>query len=98
MKIDVWYAVLKDSSAEQAQRNLMDHFRTNRFPPTPADLIRAEEGRPLSVYEIQKQENEQQLLELQEYHEREDVKPMPDHIARRLDKLFAGMRVNDDES
>lgn len=96
-KIDVWYAVLRDTSAEQAQANLMEHFRTNRFPPTPADLIRAEQDQPLSIYDIQRLENEQQLLELQEYHEREKVKPMPEHIARRMDNLFAGLRVNKDE-
>lgn len=98
MKIDVWYAVLQDTSADQAQRNLMEHFRTNRFPPTPADLIGADRQQPLSVYESQRLENEQQLLELQEYHEREEVKPMPEHIANRLDQLFAGMRVDEDES
>ncbi len=98
IKIDVWHAVLQETSVEQAQVNLMEHFRTNRFPPTPADLIRAEQNQPLSIYEIQRLENERQELELKEYHEREEVKPMPEHIARRLEQVFAGLRVNQDES
>lgn len=97
-KIDVWHAVLRETPIKVARLNLMDHFRTSRFPPTPADLIRLEYKQPLSVYELQKLDNDRQLLELQEYHEREEVKPMPEHIANRLNKLFAGMRVDEGES
>ncbi|PAD73946.1 hypothetical protein [Paenibacillus campinasensis] len=98
-KIDVWYMVLRETSVESAKSNLMMHFRTSSFPPTPADLIGGKEPeKSLTIYDIQRKEQEQQLLELQEYHEREDVKPMPDHIAKRLGQIFAGMRVNRDES
>ncbi|GIO57970.1 hypothetical protein J21TS7_62880 [Paenibacillus cineris] len=99
-EVAVWHDLLMDIPIELAMQKTRELCRINKhFAPTPAEIYQAcVENQTLSIYEIQRRENEQQLLELQEYHEREEVKPMPEHIARRLDQLFAGMRVNNDES
>lgn len=86
-KIDVWTAILRDTNVIEAKQNLMDHFRTNKYPPTPADIIRADQTQPLTVYEVQRLENDQHMLELKEYQENEDVKPMPDYIKKQLREL-----------
>ncbi len=99
-EVAVWHDILQDIPNQLAMEKTRELCRVNTtFPPTPAEIYQAcVQNQSLSVYQIQRIENEQQLLELQEYHEREEVKPMPEHIANRLEKLFAGMRVNRDES
>lgn len=99
--MNVWMDILQNVPFETAQQETRRLCRLKTdFAPTPAEIYQActESSSTLTVYQIQQKEHEQQLLELQEYHEREEVKPMPEHIANRLDQLFAGMRVNEDES
>lgn len=38
--IRLWHQMLSGISFEQAQKNLMLHIETNRFPPTIADILR----------------------------------------------------------
>ncbi|AOZ91594.1 hypothetical protein [Paenibacillus crassostreae] len=95
-KIEVWTAILRETDVIEAKQNLMDHFRTNKFPPTPADIIRSDRKQSLSVYEVQRLETEQHMFELKEYQENEDVKPMPDYIKKQLRELR--MKVISDES
>jgi hypothetical protein len=100
-EVKVWHDLLSDIPNELAMQKTRELCRINKhFAPTPAEIYQAciEVAPAMTVYEAQRLENERQLLELKEYHEREEVKPMPEHIARRLDQLFAGMRVNNDES
>lgn len=99
-EVTVWHDILQDIPTQLAMERTRELCRVNtKFPPTPAEIYQAcFQQQERSVYEIQRLENEQQLLELQEYHEREEVKPMPENIAKRLKELFAGMRVNEDES
>lgn len=95
--IQVWHLFLQEIPYNRAQRNLRDHIATSRFAPRIADVIREDLQQPKTVYEIQRQEQEQAILELQEYHATEDVKPMPSHIAERLEKLFSKSKVNANE-
>ncbi|WP_217496341.1 replicative helicase loader/inhibitor [Paenibacillus algicola] len=99
-EVAVWHDILQDIPTEIAIQKTRELCRINtKFAPTPAEIYQAcTEPETYSIYELQRREQEQQLLELKEYHEREEVKPMPDHIANRLEKLFASMRVNNDES
>lgn len=77
----------------------MNHLRSSPYPPKPSDIVGNYYNNPqLSVYQIQRQEQEQQLLELKEYHETEKVGPMPDHIREKLDAVFKKVRVTQDES
>ncbi|MDR6884883.1 replicative helicase loader/inhibitor [Bacillus sp. 3255] len=41
-----WHVMLEDISYEQAQANLFQHIKINRFPPTIAD-IRSDEDKPI---------------------------------------------------
>lgn len=99
-EVAVWHDILSDIPNELAMQKTRELCRINKhFAPTPAEIYQAcVQNQPLSIYEIQRLENERQELELKEYHEREEVKPMPEHIARRLKQVFAGLRVNQDES
>ncbi|WP_170287177.1 replicative helicase loader/inhibitor [Paenibacillus faecis] len=100
-EVAVWHDLLREIPNELAMEKTRQLCQINKhFAPTPAEIYQAcvQKQSLLSIYEIQRLENEQQLLELQEYHEREEVKPMPEHIAKRLESLFVNMRVNRDES
>ncbi|MEK4236509.1 replicative helicase loader/inhibitor [Paenibacillus sp. FSL H7-0714] len=95
--IQVWYLFLQEIPYDRAQRNLRDHIATSRFAPRIADVIREDLHQPLTIYEIQRQEQEQATLELMEYHATENVKPMPERVSKYLENFFTKVRLNDDE-
>jgi hypothetical protein len=39
-KIDFWYKALKDYDFATLEENLLEHVKTNRFPPVIADLAK----------------------------------------------------------
>lgn len=96
--IRLWHDFLQDVTYERAQSNLREHIATSRFPPRISDLLREDLQLPQSVYDMQRLETQQQMLELQVYHATEKVKPMPDHVRERLQATFSKMKVNADES
>ncbi|WP_234540663.1 hypothetical protein [Paenibacillus pseudetheri] len=70
---------------EQAVQALDKHIDTSQFEPKIADIIN---NKPqLSIYDIQAQERQQEQLALLEYHESNEVIPMPDHIHELLERL-----------
>lgn len=79
-KIAIWHEVLRDTPFDQAMGNLRKHIEISQFPPTPADIIRAdllalpdpEQGRSQTVA----------LLE-QKDSWLEEATPPPAHIAER---------------
>lgn len=96
--VNVWIDILQDipfESAQEATRRLC-RIKTD-FAPTPAEIYQAclDNELDLSVYQIQQREHEQRMLELKEYHETEEVGPMPDSVRERLDKVFKKARVID---
>lgn len=96
--IRVWHGFLQEVTYPRAQANLHEYIKTSRFAPRIADVIREDDSTgPQSVYEVQRLEAQQAALELQEYHERENAKPMPEHVARKLNDLFSKAKVNTDE-
>ncbi|MER2061464.1 MAG: hypothetical protein ABS894_00885 [Aerococcus urinaeequi] len=84
-KIQVWEMLLRDESYDAVQAMAVEHCKTSKFPPVPADLIPQKE--PLSIYDIQEIEQKEQQLALEAYHRDNDVKPMPDYILRELKLL-----------
>lgn len=78
---------------EEAKQNLMTHLRSSPFPPKPSDIVGDFYSKPKpSIYDIQALEQKEQQLALMEYHEKNVVVPMPDHIhelLKRLDKKRA---------
>lgn len=61
------------------------HIDNSRFEPKIADIIN---NKPqLSIYDAQAQERQQEQLALLEYHESNEVIPMPDHIHELLERL-----------
>lgn len=41
-QIELWVIMMRDISFEEAQGNLMQHIRSNRFPPTVAEIMQQE--------------------------------------------------------
>lgn len=89
--VNVWTDILQGVSFEAAQEAVRRLCRENAsFAPTPGEIYQAcmDSGPQLTIYQIQQQEQQQRMLELQEYHETEDVGPMPDHVREKLNSVF----------
>jgi hypothetical protein len=81
-KIQVWEMLLQDQDKDEVMQMAVEHCKTSKFPPVPADLI--PQKQPLSIYDIQEIEQKEQQLALEAYHRDNDVKPMPEYILREL--------------
>lgn len=98
--INVWTDILQDIPTETAMAATRRLCRTKiDFAPTPGEIYQAciDNGTALTVYQIQRQEQEQRVLELQEYHESEEVGPAPDFVQKKIDAVFR-TKVKPDES
>lgn len=98
--IGVWQDILEDIPNDTAQAAVRRLCRENTsFAPTPGEIYQAcmDKGTGLTVYQIQRQEQEQRILELQEYHETEKVGPAPDAVQKKIDAIFRS-KVKPDES
>ncbi|WP_216479267.1 hypothetical protein [Paenibacillus brevis] len=93
--IGVWMDILQDIPFQIALERTRDLCRTKiEFAPTPAEIYQAcLESH--SFYELQRIEEQQELLELQQYNEQ--AVPMPDHIRERLERRVK-RTVNNNES
>lgn len=91
----LWHSMLQDVDYEVAQERLLKHIRTSKFAPVPADICNPEGPQP-SYYELQRAEEQQDALALQEYLE--EAVPMPERVRQRLERLNKKARVNMDES
>lgn len=87
-KIQVWEMLLKDEDYNAVQQMAVNHCKSEKFPPVPADLIPTKLS--MSVYQLQQKEREQDLLELEEYHEKNKTVPMPDYILKELKSIGGG--------
>ncbi|MEN1985223.1 hypothetical protein [Paenibacillus hubeiensis] len=93
----IWFELVGEVPFEVAQQNLKEHLRLSEFPPKPANLAGDYFNRPkLSVYDIQAIEQQEQQIALQEYHEKNKVVPMPDHIRAKLEGLVKKRTVGGD--
>ncbi|WP_245864466.1 replicative helicase loader/inhibitor [Paenibacillus donghaensis] len=98
--IRVWADILQDIPTETAMAATRRLCRTKTdFAPSPGEIYQActDSGTELTVYQIQKQEQQARVLELQEYHETEEVGPAPDFVQKRIDAIFRS-KVKPDES
>jgi hypothetical protein len=98
--IGVWADILRDIPSDvamEATRRLC-RIKTD-FAPSPGDIYQEciDSGPTLTIYQLQRQEHEQRILELQEYHETEKVGPAPDFIQQKIDAIFR-TKVKRDES
>lgn len=98
--VTVWHDILQDISGDAAQRITRQLCRKNtQFPPTPAEIYQETlDETDCSIYEVERLETEQALLELKEYHETENVMPMPDRVRKRLAEVQQRVQVTSDES
>lgn len=98
--VTVWHDILQDISGETAQRVTRQLCRINtQFPPTPAEIYQTTlDEVTRTVYEVERLETEQALLELKEYHETENVVPMPERVRKRLEAIQQRVQVTSDES
>lgn len=72
------------------------HIDTSRYEPTIADIIN---NKPqLSIYDIQALEQRQEQIALLEYHENNEVVPMPEHIHELLERLEKKRTLGGDDN
>lgn len=92
--IGVWMDILQDIPFQIALERTRDLCRTKiEFAPTPAEIYQAcLESH--SFYELQRIEEQQEQLMLQEYYEQ--AVPMPQHIKEKLERR-AARKVSVDE-
>lgn len=98
--VGVWQDILQDIPNDTAMQAVRRLCRENTsFAPTPGEIYQAcmDRGTKLTVYQIQQQEQQQRMLELQEYHETEEVGPMPERVRQKLNALYKKTRVTQDE-
>ncbi|CAH1054066.1 hypothetical protein [Paenibacillus pseudetheri] len=77
----------------------MTHLRTSPFPPKPSDIVGNFYNKPKpSIYDIQALEQKQEQLALLEYHESNEVIPMPDHIHELLERLAKKRLIGGDDN
>lgn len=95
----MWHELLKDVPFQVAVENLKHHMKTNEFAPKPKNFIGDYfDHKELSWHQYQQQEAEQSRLALQAYHENEDVKPMPDYVREKFERLAKKARGEHHES
>lgn len=95
--VEAWYLFLKDVNKEFVMKNLADHVRTERFPPSIADLLKIpaedkyENGRRAIP------NTEQTLLMLEEYKNRKVASPevRERELAKMREFLKEGRKTND---
>ncbi|WP_081394579.1 MULTISPECIES: replicative helicase loader/inhibitor [Paenibacillus] len=98
--ITTWQDILQDIPNEVAYATVRNLCRVRpKFAPDPADIYLActEHKAEMTIYQAQRLEQEQRVLELQEYHETEKVGPPPDFIQKKIDAIYR-TKVKTDES
>lgn len=83
--IDIYAELLTDVPFEVARKNVVEHFRTNRFLPTPSEVRNGY----TDAHERQKRETQ---AFIREQEQRKPI-PVPAHIKERMDKLFGRERA-----
>lgn len=99
--VNVWMDILQGVNFEAAQDAVRRLCRENTaFAPTPGEIYQAcmSKGTKLSIYDIQELERQQEQLLLQEYHETNEVIPMPDHIHKLLERLEKKRTLGGDDT
>ncbi|WP_211746377.1 hypothetical protein [Paenibacillus sp. Marseille-Q4541] len=95
---DLWYERLNMNGItfDRALSAVDYHIDTSDFEPKISSIINYQwrNGSEHSLYEVQQRQREQDILELKQYHSSEDVKPMPDHIRKRIERI-AGAEAGD---
>lgn len=89
----LWHMMLQDIDFKTAQYRLAHHIRTSKFAPTISEIVQDPEGEP-SFYELQRIEEQQEQLMLQEYYEQ--AVPMPQHIKEKLERRAARKVITDE--
>ena len=85
----LWHEHLKDITFDHAMENLRRHVRTEKFPPTIADLRRPLEAKdPETVYHEQlRRESEEHFRRLDEFAR--TAVPAPPEVKERMRQLAA---------
>jgi beta-phosphoglucomutase-like phosphatase (HAD superfamily) len=88
----LWHQMLQDMDYEVAKERLGNHIRTSRFAPAISDIVN-QEGTEQTFYQIQRAEEEEYALELEEYNEK--AVPMPPQLRERFERLARERRVKE---
>lgn len=83
-----WYEHLKDVPFDVAMENFRRHVRTEKYPPTIADLRRLDHKDPETVYHEQlRREREEYFAKLDEF--RRTAVPAPPHVREEMKRIAA---------
>jgi hypothetical protein len=77
----LWTEMLSDVPFERAQRNLREHIRSSRFPPTVADIVRHDPNQFVN-YERLKEETALRFEQMDEWEQQ--AVPLPERLQPKL--------------
>lgn len=86
--LDLWFDTLKDYDFETISENLKVYYKTNKFPPSVADLIHATERRDRALPTIE--ETNQLLLG---YEQAKEEKADPEQAEAALAKMRKLLKI-----
>ncbi|WP_028609755.1 replicative helicase loader/inhibitor [Paenibacillus harenae] len=81
--VHLWHEYLEPIPFDQAKKNLQEHIRSNRFPPTIADIVRLEPNSTLHIDQLRLETAER--FALMDEWERNAV-PIPEWIGEKWGK------------
>jgi hypothetical protein len=77
----LWHELLIELDYEVAKNRLQEHIRSNRYPPTIADIVRHDPNQFVD-YERMKEETAQRFKEMDEWEQQ--AIPLPEHLMPKL--------------
>lgn len=80
--LDLWFDTLKDYDFEAISENLKAYYKTNKFPPSVADLVNNKEKRDRALPTIEQTNNL-----LLEYEQAKEQKADPEQVEAALAKM-----------
>lgn len=83
--IEIYADLLEDVPFKVARKNVMEHFKTSRFLPTPAEI----RGGYTDAHDRIKRETQ---AFIREQEQRKPI-PVPAEVKARMDKLFGRERA-----
>ncbi|MGO4181837.1 replicative helicase loader/inhibitor [Paenibacillus sp. TAF43_2] len=80
--VRLWHEYMKEISFSSAQKNLQEHIRSNRFPPTIADIVRHDPNQ-FTDHQRLELETEERFALMDEWEQK--ATDIPEHVRNRIE-------------
>ncbi|NIK24236.1 hypothetical protein [Paenibacillus lupini] len=82
-QIELWVEMLDDIPYAKGIRNIREHVRSSKFPPTIADIVRHDPEQFTNQNQLQSEMNHR--IALMDQWERDSSDSIPEHVRKRLE-------------